>query len=104
MELNSEAKVKYLKLINIEAATFRDLYDLYFSTKIKGSKEYIQLQDVNKKILERTGILFTSVLVQKILKKNARVLSSFGHKLEEFINIVFNENIFTQILVNKLQG
>lgn len=103
MEAKSETKAKYLK-VKIEEARFRDLFDIYFSTKIKGTKEYIELHpDVNKKILERTTILFASVLVQKSLKLYAKVLS-LGYKFEELLNILFNENIFTQILINKLQG
>ncbi|KAL8124904.1 hypothetical protein AgCh_012538 [Apium graveolens] len=103
MEPKSETKVKFLK-VNAEAARFRDLLGIYFSTKIKGSKEYIELHpDVNEKILERTSILFASVLVQKLLKLHAKLLA-LGYKFEELVNILFNENIFTQILINKLQG
>lgn len=103
MEPNSETKVKFLK-VNVEQARFRDLFDIYFSTKIKGSKDYIELHPhVNKKILERTSILFFSVLVQKLLRSYAKLLG-LGYKFEELVNILLNENIFTQILINKLQG
>lgn len=103
MDPNNETKVvKFLK-VKIEAAKFRDLFGIYFSTKIKDSR-YIEIHpDVNKKILERTSILFASVLVQKLLKLHAQLLG-LGYKFEELVNILFNENIFTQILINKLQG
>ncbi|KAK1383277.1 putative triacylglycerol lipase [Heracleum sosnowskyi] len=101
MEPNSETP-KFLK-VNIEAARFRDLFDIYFSTNIKGSKDYIKLHHVNKKILERTTILFFSVLVQKSLKLYAKVLG-LGYKFEVLINILFNGNILAQMLINKLQG
>ncbi|KAA8547100.1 hypothetical protein F0562_003529 [Nyssa sinensis] len=101
MASSDQTSRKYL-VLKPEEASLLDLFHILFSGEIE-SRKFVKCLKVKEKFLERRGIIFFSVVVQKVLQFTAKPMSWFGSKFELWLNLVSSNNNFGVLLLNLVQ-
>ncbi|KAG8384378.1 hypothetical protein BUALT_Bualt04G0111900 [Buddleja alternifolia] len=102
MDPNNHTPQNYL-LLKPRKASLLEIFRLLFCDDIE-SKEFIESLNVKRSIIERRGIIFLSMLAQKVLQYNEKPLSLFGSRFEMCLNILANKSNFSMFLRNFLRG
>ncbi|CAI9758810.1 unnamed protein product [Fraxinus pennsylvanica] len=102
MASNVLTSKKYLVLKTHDASLI-DIFHILFTKDIE-SKDFVETLEVKQEILKERGVIFLSMLSQKILQYNKKTLYLFGSTFEMWLNLLGNKNNFRMFLSALLRG